>query len=333
MPRIARIDAPFCVHHVIFRFVNGENRFDQVPDARRDFLRRLGFTLKKADWTFLAFALMGSHGHLVFFAGNEPPSKIMRPLESGFACWWNSQMRKRGYPYSRTRGPVFADRFADIIIPPERAAAVIAYVHNNPVRARVVVSPEISHWTSHRAFLGLESPLTCLNLKLALNLCGFDDNDRGRTEFHDFVLSRINDPKDSSLSNEYALQQRQRIRSALKLPAELATGRSHVQSVHFDIVPRSIAAQAARYKGSAEAVLQKVAEHLGMMPQQLQSRCRSRDLSRGRAVVVQTWAAVGRPIAEIAPFLGISHQAASYLSQTPIDSCLIQQLVKTLLLR
>jgi hypothetical protein len=138
MPRIARIDAPFCVRHVIFRFVNGENRFDQVPNARPEFLRRLGLALRKADWRFLAFALMGSHGHLVFFAGNEPPSKIMRPLGAGFACWWNSRMRKRGYRYSRTRGPVFADRFADIIIPRERTGIVIAYVHNNPVRARVV---------------------------------------------------------------------------------------------------------------------------------------------------------------------------------------------------
>jgi hypothetical protein len=268
MPRIARIDAPFSVRHIIFRFVNGENRFDQVPDARREFLRRLGVTLVKADWIFLAFGLMGSHGHLVFLAGNAPPSKIMRPLESGFACWWNSKMRKRGYPYSRTRGPVFADRFADIIIPPERTAVVIAYVHNNPVRARVVISPEISCWTSHRAFLGLDAPLPHLNSKRALNLCGLDDTERGRTEFHDFVLSRINDPKDSSLSNEYALEQRQHIRAALKLPAELATGHAGVQSVQFDILPQSLAAQTARYNGSPEVVLQKVAEVIGIMPQQ-----------------------------------------------------------------
>jgi hypothetical protein len=210
---------------------------------------------------------MGSHGHLVFLAGNEPPSKIMRPLEAGFAYWWNSRMRKRGYRYSRTRGPVFADRFADIIVPRERTGIVIAYVHNNPVRARVVTSPEMSYWSSHRAFIGLDAPLPYVNSKLTLHLCGLDDSNRGRTEFHDFVLSRINDPKDSSLSNEYALEQRQRIRSALKLLAELATGLADERSVHFDIVPRSLAAQSARYKGSPEAALQKIAQHLGVMPQ------------------------------------------------------------------
>jgi hypothetical protein len=65
MPRIARIQAPFCVRHLIVRFVNGENRFDQAPNARQEYLRRLGLALKKVDWSVLAFALMGNHGHLV----------------------------------------------------------------------------------------------------------------------------------------------------------------------------------------------------------------------------------------------------------------------------
>ena len=85
------------------------------------------------------------------------------------------------------------------------------------------------------------------------------------------------------------------------------------------------------WKVPLETALDKVAEYLGIVPQQLQSRCRSHDLSRGRVVTVQAWAAVGRPIAEIAPILGISHQAASYLLQRPVDACPIQQLVKPLL--
>jgi hypothetical protein len=331
MPRIARIQAPFCVHHLIVRFVNGENRFDDLPGARQEFLQRLGLTLKKVDWVFLAFALMGNHGHLVFLAGIDPPSKVMRPLGAGFAGWWNSQMRKRGYPYNRTRGPVFADRFADVIVPPERTAIVVAYVHNNPVRAHLVVSPEMSDWTSHRAYLGLDVSLPYLNSNLALKLCGLDDTVRGRTEFHDFVLTRLNDPKDESLSSEYALEQRQRIRSALKLPAELATGYSGVQSIEFGISPRSISADSARYKGSPDIALGKVAEHLGFLPQQIQSRYRSRAFSYARAVLVQTWAAVGRPVTDIASLIGISPQAAYYLARTPVDRNLIQYLVSILL--
>jgi hypothetical protein len=292
----------------------------------------LGLTLRKVDWSFLGFALMSNHGHLVFLAGNDPPSKLMRPLGSGFAGWWNRQMRARGYPYNRTRGPVFADRFADVIVPPERTGIVIAYVHNNPVRALVVTSPEMSYWTSHRLFLGFDSTLPCLNSKLALKLCGLDDSERGRAEFHDFVLSRLNDPKDGSLSSEYALQQRQRIRAYLKLPAELTTGYSGEQSVQFGIAPRSLAAQAARYNGSPELALQKVAAYLGIVPYQIQSRNRHKAISHARAALIQTWAALGRPITEIASIIGISHQAAYRMTQKSIDSHLIQQLIETLLL-
>lgn len=179
---------------------------------------------------------MSNHGHLVFLAGNDPPSKLMRPLESGFAIWWNRQMRKRGYPYN------------------------------------------------------------------------------------------------GSLSREYALQQRQRIRANLKLPAELSTGYSGEQSAQFGIAPRSLAAQAVRYIGSPELALQKVAAYLGIVPYQMQSRNRYKAISHGRAALVQTWAAIGRPITEIAPIIGISHQAAYRMTQKSIDRHLIQQLIETLLL-
>jgi nicotinamidase-related amidase len=50
------------------------------------------------------------------------------------------------------------------------------------------------------------------------------------------------------------------------------------------------------------------------------------------AALVQTWVALGRPITEIAPIIGISHQAAYQLSQKSIDSQLIKGLVKTILI-
>ena len=189
----------------------------------------------------------------------------------------------------------------------------------------------MSDWTSHRMFLGLDAPPPFLNLNLALTLCGLDDSERGRAEFHDLVLARLNDPKDGSLSSEYAMEQRQRIRASLKIPAELATGYSSGQGVQFSIAPQSLATQDVRYNGAPELVLQRVAASLGIAPEQLQSRCRKRTTAHGRATLVQTWIALGRPITEMAPIIGISHQAAYQLSQKSIDSQLIKDLVQTIL--
>jgi hypothetical protein len=129
----------------------------------------------------------------------------------------------------------------------------------------------------------------------------------------------------------FSLNPRERLRSALKLPAELATGYSSVQGIEFGISPRSISAESARYKGSPDIALGKIAEHLGFLPQQIQSRYRSRAFSNARAVLVHPWAAVGRPITEIASLIGISSQAAYYLARTPVDRHLIQYLVSILL--
>lgn len=48
-------------------------------------------------------------------------------------------------------------------------------------------------------------------------------------------------------------------------------------------------------------------------------------------MLVRAWVTVGRPIAEIAPLIGVSHQAASYLLQKTIDPNVLKQLVKAIL--
>ena len=82
---------------------------------------------------------------------------------------------------------------------------------------------------------------------------------------------------------------------------------------------------------SPDIALGTIAEHLGFFPQQIQSRYRSRAFSYARAVLVETWAAVGRPVTEIASLIGISPQAAYYLARVPVDRNLIQYFVNILL--
>jgi hypothetical protein len=144
-------------------------------------------------------------------------------------------------------------------------------------------------------------------------------------------LSKPNDPKDPALSNEYAVEKKQRIRSSLKLPVERATGQCLAEGIHFEIVSKILTAKEALYSGSPESVLREFSEYLAVLPQQVHSRSRTRSSSRYRAMLVQVCFVVGRPIAEIAPLIGISHQAASYLLQKSIDHNILKQLVKTIL--
>jgi hypothetical protein len=85
---------------------------------------------------------------------------------------------------------VFAARHTSVVCPAERAAALLAYVHNNPVRAGVVPLPEESEWTSHRAYLGLAPAPAWLDVARGLSLCGFDVTPRGRLAFQEYVAGQ-----------------------------------------------------------------------------------------------------------------------------------------------
>src|SRR5262245_36201528 len=126
MPRFARTPLPGAVHHIISRFVNRTYRFTG-DEERREYLRRLGCALELTDWVLLGYALMSNHIHLVALAGFMPSATLMRSLHGGFAGWLN---RRQG-----TLGPVFAERHRLIAAPNSAALRLLAYVHNNPVRA------------------------------------------------------------------------------------------------------------------------------------------------------------------------------------------------------
>lgn len=132
----------------------------------------MGPILAKTDWHPLAYALMSSHIHWAARSGREPARRFLQPLHTSFALWLNRT--------DHTLGPVFAARFAAIACSEEQAALVIAYIHNNPVRAGVVADPADSSWTSHRAYLGLEPLPPWLDVEQGLSLCGYSASPSGR---------------------------------------------------------------------------------------------------------------------------------------------------------
>src|SRR5437870_2051066 len=140
MSRFARIHAPGALVHVVARFVNHEFRMAGA-DERRGYLERLPVALARTDWKLIAYGLMSSHIHLALVAGEAPLEPFAKSLHGAFASFVR---RAHG-----TFGPVFAERPTTIHVPMERLAVLVAYIDNNPVRARVVGAAGDSDWTSH----------------------------------------------------------------------------------------------------------------------------------------------------------------------------------------
>ena len=152
------------IYHVISRFVAKE-WFIQSAVERRAFLQLLGPALIGSDWTCFCFAVMSSHIHLGLIAGCATMASWMRPAHTVFASWMNERRERIGSVF--VKGPNVVE------LRRSGAARLISYVHNNPVRARVVSRPGDSDWTSHRAYLGAGPRPAWLDVDAGLALAGF----------------------------------------------------------------------------------------------------------------------------------------------------------------
>lgn len=197
------------------------NREFRITDdaERARYLRNASRALRRSDWKPMAYALMSSHVHWVMLAGAAPPHRVFHPAHTGFAQWLN---RRQG-----RLGPVFASRFRTIDVKGSDAAALLAYVHNNPVRARVVPHAEDSTWTSHRAMVDLDPAPNWLDVGMALELCGLPDNEIGRRHFRNLVRSRESEPSQTLWSKGRAIESAFRQR--------LGTSHLHISQVDASI--------------------------------------------------------------------------------------------------
>src|SRR5215467_11293888 len=135
--RMARLFVPEVVYHLIWRFVD-RRWFFTADEERETYLRMLGHALSQTEWRCLAYALMSNHIHLAAVAGRDPLGPWAKAVNSNFAQWMNQRHGRLG--------PLIADRPRAHATAPEKEAGVISYIHNNPVRARVVERASDSTW-------------------------------------------------------------------------------------------------------------------------------------------------------------------------------------------
>jgi REP element-mobilizing transposase RayT len=154
------------VYHLIFRTVASE--FLIATDRERDmYLRLLGDALRRSDWKCIAYAVMSNHIHLGMVAGSSPRSNWMRNAHSPFGEWIDR--------INERIGPVFIKKPTMMSVDLDGVANVVAYIHNNPVRAGVVSKARESSWSSHNAYLGTEKPRDWLRVELGWELMRVED--------------------------------------------------------------------------------------------------------------------------------------------------------------
>jgi hypothetical protein len=166
-------------------------------------------------------------------------------------------------------------------VEPSGVGNVIAYIHNNPVRANIVRAASESSWTSHRSYLGVAGAPSWLHVAEGLQLAKID-----RAAFDRWV----ND--DDRLAFDDSFDE----------TAEEAV---------VEPVPNTTL--------DVRLLVEATARTLGIPVAQLCSRRRSESEVTGREVVVRCGQHFGvRPI-EISRALGVSQQAVSAIGRRRLE--------------
>ncbi len=130
MPRLARLDAPGVLHHIMIRGIERRNIF-RVKKDREDFLKRLSNLLPETQTCCYAWVLMPNHAHLLLRTGKAPLATVMRRLLTGYVVSFNRRHKRRGH--------LFQNRYKSIVCQEDiYLKELVRYLHLNPVRAGIV---------------------------------------------------------------------------------------------------------------------------------------------------------------------------------------------------
>ncbi len=149
MPRLARLDAPGVLHHIMIRGIERRKIFVTNKD-REDFLDRLATLLPETQTLCYGWVFIPTHAHFLFRTGQVPLATLMRRLLTGYAVSFNRR-RKR-------HGQLFQNRYKSIVCQEDAYfKELVRYIHLNPIRAGVVGSLEELKeypYCGHSALLG-----------------------------------------------------------------------------------------------------------------------------------------------------------------------------------
>ncbi|MCG2759391.1 MAG: transposase [Desulfobacteraceae bacterium] len=148
MPRLARLDAPGVLHHIIIRGIERRNIFRDNKD-KDNFIDRLSDLLHATQTACYAWAFIPNHAHFLFRSSGEI-STLMRRLLTGYAIYFNKKRRRHGQ--------LFQNRYKSISCQEDMYfRELVRYIHLNPLRAKIVSDiKELNkyQYSGHSALMG-----------------------------------------------------------------------------------------------------------------------------------------------------------------------------------
>jgi REP element-mobilizing transposase RayT len=145
MARRPRIFAPGLLYHVIARGNQRQLTFLAKGDYEA-YLARLKRYRGRYGVVLYAYCLMPNHVHLLLQTAEAPLAKFMQGLQQSYTQHFNRTREKVGH--------LFQGRYRAIVCEKEEyLAALVRYIHLNPVRAGLIEDAGAYPYSGHRAYL------------------------------------------------------------------------------------------------------------------------------------------------------------------------------------
>lgn len=117
----------------------------------------------------VAICLMPNHYHFLFRQNSELPIYILLNK-----LWW-AYSRYYNQKYMG-KGSIFASKMQHIVVDKENyLCQLVGYIHLNPVKAGLALSPENWRWSNYSEFIG-KRKLICTDTELLQNMIPFLSN-------------------------------------------------------------------------------------------------------------------------------------------------------------
>lgn len=130
MPRIARLDTPGLLHHVMIRGIERRKIFNDDKD-RENFIERLSILLPETKTQCFAWSFLPNHAHFLLRSGSVGIAVLMRRLLTGYAVSYNRRHKRNGQ--------LFQNRYKSIVCQEDTyLLELVRYIHLNPLRTKIV---------------------------------------------------------------------------------------------------------------------------------------------------------------------------------------------------
>jgi len=145
MARKPRIEFEGAFYHVITR----GNQRQKIFKDKDDFLKYLEILSNyktRYKYFLYAFILMNNHVHLLIETQEIPLSKILQGINQSYTTYFNRKYKTLGHLFQGRYKAILCDR-------DEYLLSLVKYIHLNPVRAKIVKTPDEYQWSSHHSYI------------------------------------------------------------------------------------------------------------------------------------------------------------------------------------